>query len=216
MHRPKSNVQRPRSTVQDRRSDLAEGPCSASHEHGREQVAPMFCHGRKRLKVQRRRLRPLAGLGTGAARPSQLLACLGARLLGHAGRPHRNRRVGLGRDPARTARRARRRSRTRGRPGGARDSPATTSTRAVFLVERWTGSPANTAPEEHDRIAWFGEKEIDGLVLADPDLLGIIVRELRAGDTGLQDEHRGRQRAPPLLSRVRVLLGRPRARNGAG
>lgn len=64
----------------------------------------------------------------------------------------------------------------------------------VFLVERWTGSPANTAPEEHDRIAWFGEKEIDGLVLADPDLLEIIIRELRAGDTGLQDKHRGRNR----------------------
>ena len=62
----------------------------------------------------------------------------------------------------------------------------------VFLVERWTGSPGNTAPEEHDRIAWFGEREIDGLVLADPDLLEIIVRELRAGDTGLQDKHRGR------------------------
>jgi len=54
----------------------------------------------------------------------------------------------------------------------------------VFLVERWSGSPGNRAPEEHDDIRWFSEEELPGLVLADPDLLDIVLGELRAGGAG--------------------------------
>jgi 8-oxo-dGTP pyrophosphatase MutT (NUDIX family) len=25
----------------------------------------------------------------------------------------------------------------------------------IWLIEAWTGSPVNVAPEEHDAIAWF-------------------------------------------------------------
>ena len=49
----------------------------------------------------------------------------------------------------------------------------------VFLVERWSGSPENRAPEEHDDIRWFSEQELPGLVLADPDLFDIVVDHLR-------------------------------------
>lgn len=38
----------------------------------------------------------------------------------------------------------------------------------VFVVTEWSGSPVNTAPEEHDAIAWFGVGELQGLQLADP------------------------------------------------
>lgn len=36
---------------------------------------------------------------------------------------------------------------------GAAGEPALLS---AWLVREWTGSPANTAPEEHDDIGWFG------------------------------------------------------------
>ena len=48
----------------------------------------------------------------------------------------------------------------------------------VFLVEAWSGEPENRAPDEHDDLAWFEESEFQGLVLADPDLLQIVVRVL--------------------------------------
>jgi hypothetical protein len=54
----------------------------------------------------------------------------------------------------------------------------------VFLVERWSGSPENRAPEEHDDLRWFSEEELNGLVLADPDLLDIVLGELRRAGGG--------------------------------
>jgi len=36
----------------------------------------------------------------------------------------------------------------------------------IWLVEVWTGTPANAAPEEHDAIAWFEEAELADLRLA--------------------------------------------------
>ena len=54
----------------------------------------------------------------------------------------------------------------------------------VFLVERWSGSPENRAPEEHDDLRWFSEEELPGLVLADPDLLDIVLGELRRAGGG--------------------------------
>lgn len=37
-----------------------------------------------------------------------------------------------------------------------------------FLVTKWSGEPANLAPEEHDDLRWFSPDEVAGLVLADP------------------------------------------------
>ena len=36
----------------------------------------------------------------------------------------------------------------------------------VWLIEQWTGTPANTAPEEHDALDWFGAEDLPGLHLA--------------------------------------------------
>jgi hypothetical protein len=33
----------------------------------------------------------------------------------------------------------------------------------VLAVRRWAGEPTNTAPEEHDAVAWFGSAELDAL-----------------------------------------------------
>ncbi|MGA2528878.1 MAG: NUDIX domain-containing protein [Acidimicrobiales bacterium] len=49
----------------------------------------------------------------------------------------------------------------------------------VFALRRWSGEPANQAPHEHDDLAWFGEEQLGGLVLADLDLLEIAFAVLR-------------------------------------
>jgi 8-oxo-dGTP diphosphatase len=36
----------------------------------------------------------------------------------------------------------------------------------IWLVEAWTGSPANVAPDEHDAVGWFEEKGLGALRLA--------------------------------------------------
>jgi 8-oxo-dGTP diphosphatase len=36
----------------------------------------------------------------------------------------------------------------------------------IWLVEAWTGSPANAAPEEHDDIGWFEVQDLGALRLA--------------------------------------------------
>jgi 8-oxo-dGTP diphosphatase len=55
----------------------------------------------------------------------------------------------------------------------------------IWLIEAWTGSPANVAPEEHDAIAWFTEDALGGLSLAHDSYLamfGRVLAECRAGD----------------------------------
>lgn len=44
----------------------------------------------------------------------------------------------------------------------------------AFLVTRWAGEPANTAPEEHDDLRWFSPTELAGLKL-DPAALSSIL-----------------------------------------
>jgi 8-oxo-dGTP diphosphatase len=36
-----------------------------------------------------------------------------------------------------------------------------------YIVSEWSGEPSNTAPEEHDQIAWVRPEELSGLRLAD-------------------------------------------------
>jgi len=38
---------------------------------------------------------------------------------------------------------------------------------AFWVVDDWTGTPANLAPEEHDQVAWFTLDEVRTLALAD-------------------------------------------------
>lgn len=39
---------------------------------------------------------------------------------------------------------------------------------STFLVTRWRGDPTNTAPDEHDDLAWFTADELTHLHLAHP------------------------------------------------
>lgn len=36
----------------------------------------------------------------------------------------------------------------------------------IWLVDSWTGTPVNAAPDEHDAVAWFATADLDGLRLA--------------------------------------------------
>ena len=36
----------------------------------------------------------------------------------------------------------------------------------IWLVDTWTGTPVNAAPDEHDEIGWFEEPELAALPLA--------------------------------------------------
>ena len=49
----------------------------------------------------------------------------------------------------------------------------------IWLIEAWTGSPVNAAPEEHDAIAWFGDDALGDLRLAHPSyrqMFGAVTR----------------------------------------
>ena len=53
----------------------------------------------------------------------------------------------------------------------------------IWLVEAWTGFPANVAPDEHDAIAWFAEDALGELRLAHdcyPAIFGEAFAECRA------------------------------------
>ncbi|HHU10832.1 MAG TPA: NUDIX domain-containing protein [Intrasporangiaceae bacterium] len=49
-----------------------------------------------------------------------------------------------------------------------------------FVVSSWSGTPTNLAPDEHDDLRWFGPDELDSLRLADPAILPVLTRVLRA------------------------------------
>ncbi|WP_433088170.1 NUDIX domain-containing protein [Dactylosporangium sp. CA-052675] len=53
----------------------------------------------------------------------------------------------------------------------------------IWLVEAWTGAPANVAPHEHDAIAWFTEDALEALSLAHGSYLAMFRRVL-AGRRG--------------------------------
>lgn len=48
----------------------------------------------------------------------------------------------------------------------------------AFLVTRWDGEPANTAPDEHDDLRWISPTQLAGLKLADPASLSSILSAL--------------------------------------
>lgn len=50
----------------------------------------------------------------------------------------------------------------------------------TFQVDRWDGEPVNAAPEEHDRIGWFGVAQFAGRHLADAASLPDIVEMARS------------------------------------
>ena len=44
----------------------------------------------------------------------------------------------------------------------------------IWLVDRWTGTPVNAAPDEHDAVAWFETSDLDGLSLAHESFLSML------------------------------------------
>lgn len=48
----------------------------------------------------------------------------------------------------------------------------------IWLVDRWTGTPVNAAPDEHDAVAWFETSDLDGLRLAHGSYLPMLTAEL--------------------------------------
>jgi mutator protein MutT len=45
---------------------------------------------------------------------------------------------------------------------------------SVWVVERWSGEPADLAPAEHDAVAWVDLAGAAGLRLADPRVLDLV------------------------------------------
>lgn len=54
----------------------------------------------------------------------------------------------------------------------------------AFVVDRWEGTPANLAPEEHDDLAWFGPEELACLRLAHPSLGDVVTAALGGLEPG--------------------------------
>jgi 8-oxo-dGTP pyrophosphatase MutT (NUDIX family) len=48
----------------------------------------------------------------------------------------------------------------------------------IWLIEAWTGSPTNVAPDEHDAIAWFAKDELGYLRLAHDSYLEMFTKAL--------------------------------------
>ncbi|MCZ7436846.1 NUDIX hydrolase [Micromonospora sp. WMMC241] len=48
----------------------------------------------------------------------------------------------------------------------------------IWLVDDWTGTPVNAAPDEHDAVAWFGTSQLGGLRLAHEPLLPMLTAVL--------------------------------------
>jgi mutator protein MutT len=44
----------------------------------------------------------------------------------------------------------------------------------LWLIESWTGTPVNVAPEEHDEFAWVDRAEAGRLRLAHPDYAEVL------------------------------------------
>jgi 8-oxo-dGTP diphosphatase len=48
----------------------------------------------------------------------------------------------------------------------------------IWLIEAWTGTPANVAPDEHDAIEWFTEDALGELSLAHDSYLAMFSKVL--------------------------------------
>lgn len=47
-----------------------------------------------------------------------------------------------------------------------------------FVVDTWSGSPTNLAPEEHDALGWFAPDEVSALLLAHPEVAALAADAL--------------------------------------
>ncbi|WP_422732988.1 hypothetical protein ACN26Y_16775 [Micromonospora sp. WMMD558] len=52
----------------------------------------------------------------------------------------------------------------------------------IWLIDRWTGTPVNAAPDEHDAVAWFETSDLDSPRLGNESyllMLTAVRRRLR-------------------------------------
>ena len=64
-----------------------------------------------------------------------------------------------------------------------REVSADTFDMQIWLIDAWTGTPVNAAPEEHDAIGWFTADAVGGLSLAHdtyPAMVGEALAQRRA------------------------------------
>ncbi len=57
-----------------------------------------------------------------------------------------------------------------------------TMVRWIWLLDRWTGTPVNAAPDEHDAVAWFETSDLAGLRLAHQPLFPMLTAVLAGGE----------------------------------
>ncbi|NRQ36842.1 NUDIX domain-containing protein [Nonomuraea sp. NN258] len=69
---------------------------------------------------------------------------------------------------------------TASQPSGppVREIRSATFDMRIWLVDRWTGTPVNAAPDEHDAVAWFDRSELGGLRLAHEPYLSMLTAVL--------------------------------------
>ncbi|MET8006597.1 hypothetical protein [Nonomuraea glycinis] len=48
----------------------------------------------------------------------------------------------------------------------------------IWLIDRWTGTPVNAAPDEHDAVARFKTPDLDNLRLAHESYLSMLTAVL--------------------------------------
>jgi hypothetical protein len=48
----------------------------------------------------------------------------------------------------------------------------------IWLIDRWTGTSVNAAPDEHDAVAWFDTSDLDSLCLARESYLSMLTAVL--------------------------------------
>nr|WP_276615595.1 NUDIX domain-containing protein [Nonomuraea basaltis] len=48
----------------------------------------------------------------------------------------------------------------------------------IWVIDRWTGTPVNAAPDEHDAVAWFETSDLDSLRLAHESYLSMLTAVL--------------------------------------
>jgi 8-oxo-dGTP diphosphatase len=57
----------------------------------------------------------------------------------------------------------------------------------IFVIDDWTGKPANNAPDEHDEIRWVSRDEWGDLILADNAYVDLFNRVLAPSEHGHRD-----------------------------
>ncbi len=56
--------------------------------------------------------------------------------------------------------------------------PELPATLTVWTIDAWTGELRNTAPAEHDELAWFDAEHVCGLAMVDERIRELVLDAL--------------------------------------